>query len=596
LKTRLASSSEAVEPGSLEEQLKQADYAVGRFPVDSENQIIYSSSSKALTDDYDVIRGVTGTPGTWVERAEKSGMSFIDIPRHRGLKRKDSPYQITKDSTAQHQVILNSVRKRIASQQPILLICENDTESQELATFLQANLTEEEMQQFNRVDASTSIKDEQEIVENEAGKPGAITIATARLGRGTDIKLHNAAKIAGLHVLGTYLPRTRDYIQIVGRAGRFGAEGSTQFVFNADAMKKNGMVPDELFTATEDYLHQQQEAADLFVQKQRIIKDAVGDFRMSLTKNFFEDFYREHHEKAEFNKEDAIDKWRKFFDDSDKAWNKAWPVIAEALANEDLDKVKTEIDAYQEEVVALWGGMKDHLGDVMKPEFTAALKAKADITPVKISKDSAALIGYKANPAKQLWAPVIGEGEYSQAYDGRAVVINGFWENFRKNTWPAIKCIVGGWFAGWFGGKSEPTPFLKAWRNNNITTKQFWQGGDDVAGKAQIEKAKAAKLREEHPESIEEVDIAEPSMDARDTEEVTLEDRRGQQLDRSFAKVMKMHPEFAEMVDSPEHDEKREAVTHLQERGELIPVPKNVMESSSGDEPEERRPTMTKMN
>lgn len=590
LKTRLASSSEAVEPGSLEAQLKKADYAVGRFPVDSENQIIYSSSSKALTDDYDVIRGVTGTPGAWVERAEKSGMSFIDIPRHRGLKRKDSPYQITKDSSAQHQVILNSVRERIANQQPILLICENDTESQELATFLKANLTEEEMQHFNRVDASTSIKDEQEIVENEAGKPGAITIATARLGRGTDIKLHDESKIAGLHVLGTYLPRTRDYIQIVGRAGRFGAEGSTQFVFNADAMKKNGMVPDELFTATEDYLHQQQEAADLFIQKQRIIKDAVGDFRMSLTKNFFEDFYRAHHLEPEFNKEDAVDNWRKFFDDSDKAWNKAWPVIAEALANEDLDTVKREIDAYQEEVVALWGGMKAKLDVVMKTEFTDDLKGQADITAVKISKDSAALIGYKANPAKQLWAPVIGEGEYSKAYDGRAVVIDGFWENFRKNTWPAIKCIVG----GWFGGNSEPTPFLKAWRNNNITTKQFWQGGDDVAGKAQIEKAKAAKHREEHPESMEAVDIDEPSMDARDTEEGTLEDRRGQQLGRSLANVMKRHREFAEMVDSPELDDMREAET-LEERGELIPTtPRKDTVSALGDEQEqERHSTMT---
>lgn len=589
LKTRLASSSEAVEPGSLEEQLKKADYAVGRFPVDSENQIIYSSSSKALTDDYDVIRGVTGTPGAWVERAEKSGMSFIDIPRHRGLKRKDSPYQITKDSTAQHQVILNSVRERIANQQPILLICENDTESQELASFLQANLTEEEMQHFNRVDASTSIKDEQEIVENEAGRPGAITIATARLGRGTDIKLHDESKIAGLHVLGTYLPRTRDYIQIVGRAGRFGAEGSTQFVFNADAMKKNGMVPEELFTATEDYLHQQQEAADLFVQKQRIIKDAVGDFRMSLTKNFFEDFYRAHHLDPEFNKEDAVDNWRKFFDDSDKAWNKAWPVIAEALANEDLDTVKREIDAYQDEVVALWGGMKAKLDVVMKTEFTDALKAQADITPVKISKDSAALIGYKANPAKQLWAPVIGEGEYSQAYDGRAVVIDGFWENFRKNTWPAIKCIIGGWFSG----KSEPTPFLKAWRNNNITTKQFLRGGDDLAGKAQIEKAKAAKLREEHPESVEAVDIDEPSLNARDTEEVTLEERRGQQLDRSLAKVMKIHTEFARMVDTPDHDDLPEAET-LEERVELIPkTPTEDTVSVLDDELEqERRSTM----
>jgi plasmid stabilization system protein ParE len=321
----------------LHQELSRREFDDRRFPVDSENQIVYSSTSKALIDDYQVIRGVTGSPGAWTERAEKAHIAFIDIPRHRGVNRIDKPYQLVKDSETPFQKVIADIRTSIVNSQPILLICKDDNESKRLFDDLNKNLTDTEKQKLTRVSADTSIEKAAEHIEHVAGKPGAITVTTARMGRGTDIKLHDDAKAYGMHVLCTYLPTERNYIQIVGRAGRFGAKGSSRFILNEKSIREkfnqSGNLPQAFYTATESYLSHLQNVMDIQSQKQRIIKDAVSDFRMNITNSFFEEFFKPLAGSKKVNNNLVIEKWRKFFDDSDKTWNKTWPKISESLAN-----------------------------------------------------------------------------------------------------------------------------------------------------------------------------------------------------------------------------------------------------------------------
>src|SRR5208282_1631248 len=65
----------------------------------------------------------------------------------------------------------------------------------------------------------------------DAGKPGAITLATNMAGRGTDIKLKaNVAELGGLHVIGTTRHNSRRIDrQLRGRSGRLGDPGSSKF-------------------------------------------------------------------------------------------------------------------------------------------------------------------------------------------------------------------------------------------------------------------------------------------------------------------------------------------------------------------------------
>ncbi len=451
----------------LQEELSQRKYKDRRFPVDSENQIIYSSTSKALVDDYDVIRGVTGTPGAWTERAEKANMAFIDIPRHRGVNRIDRPYQLAKSDAEQFKRIIADIRTSIQNRQPILLICKDDTESKALHDYLEKNLTGAEKGQLHRVNADTSIAEEAEHVAQVAGKPGAITVTTARMGRGTDIKLHGDAKTNGLHVIGTYLPRERDYIQIIGRAGRFGAKGSSKFILSETSIRDHfsaiGEVPQVFYTATESYLGHLKMVMDVQAQKQRIIKDAVSDFRMNLTIAYFEKFFKPLAAMEDVNHKLATDEWRKFFDASDKMWNEIWPKISEALADKKMEQVERLLQDYHAEVQGYWKGMIESLKmDFCDNQAVDFSQLAEDVGNIKLSQRGIELLKYDVG-TKSVFKTHIADS-YDESYKGRAVILSGFWKNLWYNTLPSLFSL-------------KDTPYTQARKNGNMTWSQFFLGG-----------------------------------------------------------------------------------------------------------------------
>lgn len=464
----------------LQQALVQAHFDKPFF-IDSENQIVYSSTSKALIDDYSEgeILAVTGSAGSIKEQEEaqitygkaNEQMTFIDVPRHRGKNRIDLPVVLSKDENHQRKNILSAIRKALERNQPILLVCKNDKESSALYDFLQTSLTEQEQQQLKRISTDTTLDDEAHHIENQAGQPCAITVSTAMLGRGTDIKLHGNAKQYGLNVLCTYLPRERDELQIIGRSGRFGAKGNTQFILNIEGERFDKQT---IYTATESYLKAQQVQMDELAQKQRLIKDAVGDFRLALTRDFFNKFYTPVYTQGN-QKDDLLRYWQVFIDKTDKAWNVTWPSISNLLAQDNIDRnaINQLLEHYQVTVQEEWQFLREGLQAQIREgkiqcaegEKTVDTALRDNVSSIKLSEKADTLI-YAQARGKQDYKTTIAE-TYDKAFVGRAVRYTKWIDN--------IRAFIDNFKSAW-RGDTPWFPTYQAVKNGHMTWKEFFFG------------------------------------------------------------------------------------------------------------------------
>jgi hypothetical protein len=235
------------------------------FHMEPEKCIVYSSTAQDMLDDYQegTIIAVTGSPGVEIEMEEarrgiayndESGsqmdMRFIFMPRHEGLKRVDKPVLLTDNENSHHQAIIAAIEKAMIDAQPVLLICENDTDSEALLNILKnANYKTSQKPKLQRIHSGAPEEEDQLL--KEAGAPFTVTISTSMIGRGTDISVKLDATLdsdsdpenveqnwegvelnRGLKVLCTYLPTSRELEQIFGRGGRKGQPGDAQLILN----------------------------------------------------------------------------------------------------------------------------------------------------------------------------------------------------------------------------------------------------------------------------------------------------------------------------------------------------------------------------
>ncbi len=179
---------------------------------------------------YDKLSGMTGTAKTEEEEFRKIyNMRVIQIPTNRPVQRIDDVDLVFGNSNARFKALVEEVKKRHATGQPILI----GTASVEKSEIVDKLLTEAGLP-HDVLNAKNHAREAAIIAE--AGKKGAITIATNMAGRGTDITIDDEVKkLGGLAVLGTERHESRRIDnQLRGRSGRQGDPGYSRFFVSLD--------------------------------------------------------------------------------------------------------------------------------------------------------------------------------------------------------------------------------------------------------------------------------------------------------------------------------------------------------------------------
>lgn len=174
---------------------------------------------------YGKLAGMTGTAMTEAnEFKEIYKLEVLAIPTHRPCQRKDADDEIYMTEREKYNAIIKDIQEVHGLSRPILIGTESVEVSEKLSRILKQNKLE------HTVLNAKNHAQEAEIIA-DAGKRGAITVATNMAGRGTDIKLkENSAEVGGLHVIGTTRHQSRRIDrQLRGRSARLGDPGSSKF-------------------------------------------------------------------------------------------------------------------------------------------------------------------------------------------------------------------------------------------------------------------------------------------------------------------------------------------------------------------------------
>lgn len=189
-------------------------------------QITYQNFFK----QYRKFSGMTGTAMTEKkEFKEIYGLKVVNIPDANKRIRKDNPDLIYMTEEAKINAIVEDVKENFKKKRPVLIGTLDIAKSEVLSR----RLTKEGIP-HNLLNAKQN-EQEAEIVA-QAGKVGMVTIATNMAGRGTDIKLgEGAAQLGGLKIIASEraVDRRIDN-QLIGRAGRQGDPGESQFYLSFD--------------------------------------------------------------------------------------------------------------------------------------------------------------------------------------------------------------------------------------------------------------------------------------------------------------------------------------------------------------------------
>jgi len=183
---------------------------------------------------YKKLAGMTGTAATSAEEFDKVyGLDVITVPTNKPMVREDSPDKVFKNLNGKFEAVVKEIKEKHQKGQPILV----GTVSIEKNEYL-GRLLEKEGIPHQILNAKQHEK-EGEIIA-QAGRQGAVTIATNMAGRGVDIILggnppdleeqKKVIELGGLHIIGTERHEARRIDnQLRGRSGRQGDPGSAQF-------------------------------------------------------------------------------------------------------------------------------------------------------------------------------------------------------------------------------------------------------------------------------------------------------------------------------------------------------------------------------
>ncbi|HPN15121.1 MAG TPA: preprotein translocase subunit SecA [bacterium] len=235
------------------EGLHQAIEAKERVSIQRESITLATITFQNYFRMYNKLAGMTGTALTEAEEFYKIyKLEVVEIPTNKTSQRKDFPDRVYKNEKGKFQAVVQEIKRLHESGQPVLVGTASIEKNEILGELLKM-----EGIPYNLLNAKNHEKEGEWIAQ--AGRPGAVTVATNMAGRGVDIILggnppteEQAGKVrglGGLHVLGTERHESRRIDnQLRGRAGRQGDPGTTQFyvsleddlmrIFGSDNMKK----------------------------------------------------------------------------------------------------------------------------------------------------------------------------------------------------------------------------------------------------------------------------------------------------------------------------------------------------------------------
>ena len=210
--------------------LHQAIEAKEHVKVKRESRTLATITFQNFFNKFDKKCGMTGTALTEErEFREIYGMDVIEIPTNRPVIRVDEQDAVYKTKKEKFRAVVNAVREAYEKGQPVLVGTITIQVSEEVSRMLKkAGIPHNVLNaKFHEMEA--------EIVA-EAGRHGAVTIATNMAGRGTDIKLDEEARAAGgLKIIGTERHESRRIDnQLRGRSGRQGDPGESRFYISLE--------------------------------------------------------------------------------------------------------------------------------------------------------------------------------------------------------------------------------------------------------------------------------------------------------------------------------------------------------------------------
>lgn len=214
--------------------LHQAVEAKEGVKIEQESRTLASITFQNYFRFYEKLSGMTGTADTSKEEFYKVyGLVVTPIPTHNPINRKDHSDFIFQTEKGKWQALSKKVKELHAKGQPVLIGTISIEKNEAISKYL-----EREGVPHAVLNAKNHEK-EGEIIA-DAGKKGAVTIATNMAGRGVDIKLggpqatdserEDVLSYGGLFVIGTERHEARRIDnQLRGRSGRQGDAGETQF-------------------------------------------------------------------------------------------------------------------------------------------------------------------------------------------------------------------------------------------------------------------------------------------------------------------------------------------------------------------------------
>ena len=258
--------------------LHQAIEAKENVDIQSENQTLASITYQNYFRLYEKLSGMTGTAITEAEEFfDIYKLKTVSIPTNQPMVRKDFNDQIYRTEKEKYFAIIKKIEDCSIRKQPVLVGTTSIEKSEKISKLLEKN-------KINHKVLNAKHHESEAKIIAEAGRLGAVTIATNMAGRGTDIQLGGnqkffsqegngqkekfntkeekteVIKIGGLFVLGTERHESRRIDnQLRGRSGRQGDPGNSIFyisleddlmrIFGSESidgiMKKFGLKEDE---------------------------------------------------------------------------------------------------------------------------------------------------------------------------------------------------------------------------------------------------------------------------------------------------------------------------------------------------------------